>query len=130
MFMNIVPTVTQKQCTESKIGWVHQVHSLASLRAQVRPGYAHCAISWRAVVPYHRPWAGRIVAWADLIAGPSGRVTGLGTVSWPCVARLTGRVVAHIATQRPASCPIWSRYNPCIATQFPAKPALLLSRYN
>ena len=39
-------TVTQKQCTESKTGWVHQVHTLPSL-------HAHCAMSqaWAAVSP-------------------------------------------------------------------------------
>ena len=45
-------TVTQKQCTESKIGWVHQVHTLPS-------PCAHCAMSQ---------------AWPCRVAGLGGRI--------------------------------------------------------
>ena len=34
-------TVTQKQCTESKLSWVHQVHTQRTLAA--RPRRVHCA---------------------------------------------------------------------------------------
>ena len=37
--------MTQKQCTESKTGWVHQVHTLPNLGA-------HCAVS--------QAWPGRV----------------------------------------------------------------------
>ena len=68
-FVNSVQTVTQKQCTESKAGWVHQVHSLANLRTQGRPGTSVGAVSW--------PCGNRVVDW------PPDRIAGQSAVSWP-----------------------------------------------
>ena len=72
--------MTQKQCTESKTGWVHQVHSLPSLRAQVRPGRTHCAVLWRVVAPCCSlspavSWLGQAVS--QRVSGPLRRVAAL-----------------------------------------------------
>ena len=57
--MNSVLNSDSKQCTESRLGWVHRVHTQLTLatRAQL-PSRAHGAVLWRAL--------GRIVALSRL----------------------------------------------------------------
>ena len=47
MFTNSVPNSDSEQCTESKLGWVHQVHTLAQ---PTRTSRAHCAQAGLVVV--------------------------------------------------------------------------------
>ena len=82
-----------KQCTESKPGWVHRVHTQRTLTARAQhPGRAHGAVSWRAL--------GRIVA-------PS-----------PAVLRAPPCHVAHWRAVPQPPCP---QYKNCIATQSPCR---------
>ena len=48
--MNSGPNSDSEQCTESKLSWVHQVHTQKTLAARAqRPSCAHGAVSWRAL---------------------------------------------------------------------------------
>ena len=81
--MNSVPNSDSKQCTESKLGWVHQVHTLAY---PARTGRAHCAHAGPCLdrvvaykVPYHRPNIGHV-------ASPLGHIVAvsLRACTSPC----------------------------------------------
>ena len=92
MFMNSVRDSDSEQCTESKLGWVHHVHTLTQA---ARPGRAHSAC-W---APCRGPLPDRIVV-------EPGRVT----MRMRTLAR-------HVA----ALChPPRSRYKNCIGTLAPA----------
>ena len=78
-------TATQKQCTESKTGQVHSVHTQPSLRAQACPGRT------RGGHVVGTPWPCRSPA--------TDRVAGLAVVSWSCAVRRHSRVMACLAIQ-------------------------------
>ena len=123
--MNNVPNSDSEQCTESKLGWVHQVHTLTqAARTAPRP----CAqrrvagLAW----PCRRP--GPAVSWPLLgrVAGIGDRVTGpLWVVSPLFRARPYARCAAHIAAPFAVSqrCCVLHRDT----TQ---QPSCLRSRYN
>ena len=95
--MNSVPNSDSKQCPESKLGWVHQVNTLAQL---ARTGRAHCAqaVSWACARPYR---------------GLKPAVSQ----AWLVVSRIVSR---HKAVLQPLYRRPLSRYKLCIATQTPA----------
>ena len=93
--MNSVPNSDSELCTESKLGWVQQVHNLAQL---ARTSCKHYAQAGRVVglCPADRVTGlvGHVVSLAGRVAGLVGRV-----------ASLVGRVAACIATHpAPRSC--------------------------
>ena len=120
--MNSVPNSDSEQCTESKLGWVHQVHTLTQL---ARTGRAHCtqaghvtAVSWRAGCCIVSPAPAVSQAWLAVsrivlpcrapCREPSAQYRGASyAVSQPCCCRIIGRVATH-----------------------PSGQALLLSQYN
>ena len=118
--MNSVQNSDSEQCTESKLGWVHQVHTLTQA---VRTGRAHCtqavriARAGRCVMasiglyrapppPPPPPPPGRIVAEPDRVAART-RAQG------PCRCAQACRVASLCRAPR-------SRYKNCIATLAPA----------
>ena len=139
--MNSAQTVTQKQCTESKTIWVHQVHSLPSQHAQVRPG----AVSW-ALRSCRGPGPRPCRRGDGRVAGlPLRRVVGAVVVSWPwpqAVSRGDGRVAGlplcrvvdwlYCIETQPVVTPhrhtVTIQF--CIVTRFLQQPGLTLpSRY-
>ena len=117
-------TVTQKQCTELKTSWVHQVHSL---RAQVRQGRLHCAVSWRAVTSCRS--LGPAVSWPGPAVSQRAplRCARHPQLASPLRSRYT--IVYHDTNPQSFKLHL-SRYNQVYRdTPQPAKPALL-SRYN
>ena len=157
--MNSVPNSDSEQCTESKLGWVHRVHTQRTLAARtVGPGHTHCAQTER-IAPRPRPH--RVVLWRAVcrIASPAPDLSQApSAVSWPCRCThshagsavswcIRRRVVAYLATRlaaKPPSChdtivcimtllanqtARLSRYKDCIVTQPPAARPSLLSRY-
>ena len=109
-----------EQCTKSKLGWVHQMHTLAQ---PARTGHAHCAqashvaaVSWSC----RGPVPGRIVACGRSCRKPGRPCRRPG----PCLARtarlitcLPGCVVHCIATQ--------SR----VATSLSSSPVMIQTLY-
>ena len=86
MFMNSVQNSDSKQCTESRLGWVHRVHTLN----------LGCA-------PIAR-WAGRVVAHRGCIMAPLSAVSRLcPAISWPCHR-------AHVRAGTPCRSSLRSRY--------------------
>ena len=55
MFMNSVPNSDSEQCTESRLGWVHRVHTL-------NPGWAPTARWAGLIVAHQAPCRGRVAA--------------------------------------------------------------------
>ena len=112
--MNSVPNSDLEQCTESRLSWVHLVHTLTQAAFT---GHAHCTQAAMSR-PCHGPMPDRIVA-----CGRPCRRSGR-----PC-RRPQSRMVAYChAVSQPLAAryhDTWSppsqpRYNCCIATQLPA----------
>ena len=66
MFINSVQNNDSEQCTKSKMGWVHQVHTLTQAARPLRSGRAHSAlwapcrgVHWAVSWPPPRPYRGR-----------------------------------------------------------------------
>ena len=116
MFMNSDPNSDSKQCPESKLGWVHKVHTqgpgCAHTARTLRPGRAtprSGAVSWRRIVAPLRLC--RSVHW--LCRAPPGHDTKFVSQHNPCRARWTVSQCRVIALyRRPLS-----RYKNCIVTQ-------------
>ena len=60
--MNSVPNNDSKQCTESKPGWVHQVHTLAQLARTLRRVVGLACPCRRPSLAVSQAWPGRVVA--------------------------------------------------------------------
>ena len=119
--MNIVQNSDSEQCTESKQGWVHQVHTPAQPARIGREPYAQ---------------AGRVAPCRGRVAGPLGRIVAMSQHA----AVVSPRVSRHSPTAKPlpschdtiicivtrfanqTSC--LSRYKDCIVTQPPATKPL------
>ena len=109
--MNSVLNSDSKQCTESKLGWVHQVHTLAQ---PARTGREHCTqaghvatVSWACARPYRDLWPTVSQAWPAVLQAPASY----------CGALLR-RIVAHccVVLWR-TTAPYRSPWLHCIATQ-------------
>ena len=110
-----------EQCTESKLGWVHQVHTLnpacAPTAPRSRAQRALGAVSWhqgavsqaqhRPCCKPPRPYRGRVAAHTLAL---------LRAVSQPCRSRIAGRVATHPRSQ--AS--VCHYTTDCIVTHSPA----------
>ena len=92
-------TVTKKQCTKSRLSWVHQVHTLAQ---PVHTSRAHCAKAGR-VTSCGRPCRRPRRPYRGHVAGPTLAIL------WLCVA------VLMRALLRAVSRTILSRKVPCHA---------------
>ena len=125
--MNNVPNSDSEQCTESKLGWVHQVHTLTqAARTAPRP----CAqrrvagLAW----PCRRPGLAVSQAWPGRVVAPSrpcrrhrrschrpslGRITAVPRAPLCALCRAYRSSVRRIAALLRAA----SRYNP--ATKLP-----------
>ena len=123
-----------EQCTESKLGWVHRVHTQRTLVARmVRPGRArttprplsHCTVWWRA---------------GCRIAGPAPAVSqALSAVLWLVAGRVVGlnsdtpstKVMRASRVTRPLR-RIVTPSRPCrsIVSRHSQLPSLPLSRYH
>ena len=130
--MNSAPNSDSEQYTESKLGWVHQVDTLAQ---HVRTGRAHCALAGHVASPEPAvsqapsavSWSCR---WADHIVAHQAPCPGLSRdtlnsqASAPCHDTIVC-IVTRLANQTAHL----SRYKDCIVTQPPAASPSLMSRY-
>ena len=103
--MNSVSNSDSKQCTESKLGWVHRMHTLnpncAPTARALRPGRARttpcrgvqCAMSQA----QHRLCRKPPRSYHGCVAARTRALLCL--VSRPCCCRIAGRVATHLNSQ-------------------------------
>ena len=132
----MVQNSDSEQCTESKLGWVHQVHTLAqAARTAPRPAVSQlcCGMQGAVSQAQHRPYRGHVAACTRALlrsvlqqdAAVSPGMSRHTPTAKPlpschdtivCIVTRFANQTAHL-----------SRYKDCIVTQPPAASPSLLS---
>ena len=124
--MNSVPNSDSEQCTESKLGWIHQMHTLAQ---PGRTGHAHyaqagcvAAMSWAYARPYRGLWSAVLQTWPAMLQ------------TWPAMSPLESPHTQHQGHAR-APCRALAHVSqiPCAVSQSAerriAAPSCIVSRH-
>ena len=114
--MNSVPNSDSEQRTESKLGWVHQVHTLAQ---PARTGHAHCAVSWCAlgcIVAHMGPFRDPL----PIMSQESPVVSLRARARWWAVSQRGCRIAGRVATHPSSQASAYHDTTDCIVTHSPA----------